>query len=74
MKAAMLRDRQTVSQAGLSPHETHCHQYLAIDVAPGFPLSPAFMVFLALVLVPARNFLNFRLLPLLALGDVVRYR
>jgi hypothetical protein len=30
MKAAMLRELQTVNQAGLSPHELHCHQYLAI--------------------------------------------
>jgi hypothetical protein len=30
MKAAMLRERQTVSQGGLSPHDMHCHQYLAI--------------------------------------------
>jgi hypothetical protein len=26
----MLRDWQTVNQAGLSPHEMHCHQYLAM--------------------------------------------
>jgi hypothetical protein len=30
MNAAMLRDRQTVNQAGLSPQEVHCHQYLAM--------------------------------------------
>jgi hypothetical protein len=30
MKAAMLRERQTVNQAGRSPHEMHCHQYLAM--------------------------------------------
>jgi hypothetical protein len=30
MKAATLRERQTDSQAGLSPHATHCHQYLAM--------------------------------------------
>jgi hypothetical protein len=30
MNAAMLRERQTVNQAALSPHEMHCHQYLAI--------------------------------------------
>jgi hypothetical protein len=29
MKAAMLREWQTLSQAGLSPQEMHCHQYLA---------------------------------------------
>jgi hypothetical protein len=27
----MLRDSHTDSQAGLSPHEMHCHQYLAMD-------------------------------------------
>jgi hypothetical protein len=26
----MLRDLQTISQAGLAPHEVHCHQYLAM--------------------------------------------
>jgi hypothetical protein len=26
----MLREWQTVNQAALSPHEMHCHQYLAI--------------------------------------------
>jgi len=31
MKAAMLREWQTVNQAGLSPHDVHCHQYLAIS-------------------------------------------
>jgi hypothetical protein len=30
MKAAMLREWQTVNQGGLSSHEMHCHQYLAI--------------------------------------------
>jgi hypothetical protein len=30
MKAAMLRDWQAANQAGLSPHEMHCHQYLAM--------------------------------------------
>jgi hypothetical protein len=34
MKAAMLREWQTTSQAGLSPHEMHCHQYRAIGAAP----------------------------------------
>lgn len=29
----MLRERQTVNHAGLSPHEMHCHQYLAILAA-----------------------------------------
>jgi hypothetical protein len=33
MKAAMLRERQTVNQGGLSPHEMHCHQYLGMDAA-----------------------------------------
>jgi hypothetical protein len=33
MKAAMLRERQTVNQAGLSPHDVHCHQYLAMETA-----------------------------------------
>src|SRR5687768_7740088 len=33
MNAAMLRDWQTVNQAGLSPHEMQCHQYLAMDAA-----------------------------------------
>ena len=35
----MLREWQTVNQAGLSPHDVHCHQYLAIsryDVTPVF--------------------------------------
>ena len=27
----MLREWQTVNQAGLSPHDVHCHQYLAIS-------------------------------------------
>jgi len=26
----MLREWQTVNHAGLSPHETHCHQYLGM--------------------------------------------
>jgi hypothetical protein len=30
MKAAMLRDWQTVNQAGLSPQEIHCHQYFGM--------------------------------------------
>jgi hypothetical protein len=30
MNAATLRELQTVNQGGLSPHEVHCHQYLAI--------------------------------------------
>ena len=29
MKAATLRDSQTASHFGLSPHAVHCHQYLA---------------------------------------------
>lgn len=29
----MLREWQTVNQAGLSPHEVHCHQYLAMEAA-----------------------------------------
>jgi hypothetical protein len=29
MNAATLFDSQTLSQAGLSPQEMHCHQYLA---------------------------------------------
>ena len=29
----MLRERHTVNQAGRSPQEIHCHQYLAIGVA-----------------------------------------
>ena len=29
----MLREWQTVNQAGLSPHEMHCHQYLAMEAA-----------------------------------------
>jgi hypothetical protein len=29
----MLREWQTLSQAGLSPHEMHCHQYLATEPA-----------------------------------------
>jgi hypothetical protein len=33
MKEAMLRDWQAVSHAGLSPHEVHCHQYLAMDAS-----------------------------------------
>jgi hypothetical protein len=33
MKAAMLRDWQTVNHAGLSPHEVHCHQYLGMVAA-----------------------------------------
>ena len=28
----MLRELQTVNQAGLSPHEMHCHQYLAMHL------------------------------------------
>ena len=27
----MLRDSHTIGQAGLAPHEVHCHQYLAMD-------------------------------------------
>ena len=34
MKAAMLREWQTVNQAGLSPHEMHCHQYLGMEMLP----------------------------------------
>ena len=30
MKAAKLREWHTANQAGLSPHEVHCHQYLAM--------------------------------------------
>lgn len=33
MKAATLRERQTVNHAGLSPQETHCHQYRGTRVA-----------------------------------------
>jgi len=33
MKAAMLRERLTVNQAGLSPQEMHCHQYLDMEAA-----------------------------------------
>jgi hypothetical protein len=33
MKAAMLREWQTVNQAGLSPQEMHCHQYLDMEAA-----------------------------------------
>lgn len=33
MKAAMLREWQTVNHAGLSLHDMHSHQYLAILVA-----------------------------------------
>jgi uncharacterized protein YaaW (UPF0174 family) len=29
----MLREWQTVNQGGLSPHEMHCHQYLAMSHA-----------------------------------------
>jgi hypothetical protein len=29
----MLREWHTDNQAGLSPHEMHCHQYLATDAA-----------------------------------------
>jgi hypothetical protein len=29
----MLRERQAVNHAGLSPHEVHCHQYLAMGGA-----------------------------------------
>ena len=29
----MLREWQTVNQAGLSPHEMHCHQYLDMEPA-----------------------------------------
>ena len=29
MKAATLREAHTVNHAGRSPHEVHCHQYLA---------------------------------------------
>ena len=29
----MLREEQTVNQAGLSPHDMHCHQYLGMVAA-----------------------------------------
>jgi len=29
----MLREWQIVNQAGLSPHEMHCHQYLGMEAA-----------------------------------------
>ena len=31
----MLREWQTVNQAGLSPHEMHCHQYRGMEALPG---------------------------------------
>ena len=42
----MLRDWQATNQAGLSPHEMHCHQYLGMDL---FDLVPKLQLGDALV-------------------------
>ena len=36
----MLREWQTVNQAGLSPHEMHCHQYLGMEMLPNDQVQP----------------------------------
>jgi len=41
MKAAMLREWQTVNHAGRSPQEVHCHQYLGILKLPNEKTSDA---------------------------------